>query len=126
MIRSFAFALLVLCGLPAAASAAAAELAQAAAQTLGDLAPYRKIVADTLVLVNANDLPGAAKRITDLETAWDAAETRMKPRNPAKWTSLDNVIDHTLSVLRARKPAAADGIKALELLLAAIDTLAGA
>ena len=124
MIRIFAFALLMLCGVPAVATTVAeAELAQAAAQTLGDLAPYRKIVADTLVLVNANDLPGAAKRITDLETAWDAAETRMKPRNPRQWTALDGMIDNALTAVRSRRPVQADCQKTLELLLKGFDAV---
>jgi hypothetical protein len=71
---------------------------------LGDLSAFRQIAQDTLVLVQANNLSQAKMRITDLETAWDDGQARLKPMNPDKWTALDGVIDTVLKTLRALQP----------------------
>lgn len=110
---------------PAVAAPAAQQAAPPgpAAAPLGDLAPYRAIAEDTLHLVDAKDLPGATARIKDLETAWDEAESRLRPMSPADWRTLDKAIDRALSKLRSKKPDAAACETALKDLMSACDSL---
>ena len=69
-----------------------------------DVATFRTIVADTLAKVQAGDQAGAAARITDLESAWDDGQDRLKPMDPTGWGFLDGKIDHVLKAVRAPAP----------------------
>lgn len=71
---------------------------------LGDLSAFRTITQDTLDRLNAGDQSGATSRIDDLETDWDDAEARLKPRDKATWTTIDDKIDTVLRELRATSP----------------------
>ncbi|WP_322763099.1 hypothetical protein [Frankia sp. Cr2] len=71
---------------------------------LGDLSKFRKITQDTLDLLNADNQSGATARIADLETEWDKAEARLKPKDKATWTKIDGKIDTVLRALRATSP----------------------
>ena len=75
-----------------------------AASPLGDLSSFRTITQDTLNRLQSGDQPGATTRIGDLEIAWDNAEARLKPRNKATWTEIDDKIDTVLRELRATSP----------------------
>jgi len=102
-----------------ALTATGGKLAQAASTGagLGDLAPFKTITDDTLVLVKKGDMPGAAKRITDLETAWDKSHPDLQAKDPAAWDKLDHAIDTALTTTRAAKPdvkASADALTALD------------
>lgn len=68
---------------------------------LGDLSAFKRIVHDTLALVRAGKLADAKTRITDLETAWDDAESQIKPISPEDWSKIDSQIDKALRQLRA-------------------------
>lgn len=103
-----------------AATAAPGELRLAMSQ-LGDLTPYRAIAADTLKIVDAGNLPAAKVRIKDLETAWDDAETTMKPKDRGTWTTIDKSIDAALNALRADTPKQADCAATLKALVAKMD-----
>lgn len=92
-----------------------------AASTLGDLAPYRTIAADTLKIVDKGDVAAARTRIKDLETSWDKAEATLKPKDPAAWTMLDKMIDTALTDLRTPLPKTADYAASLKALLAKMD-----
>lgn len=85
-----------------------------------DLAELRAITQDTLSLVTIGNHTGARTRITDLETAWDDAQTRLKPLDATAWTYLDHEIDDVLSAVRAGKPDAATEERALNALIASL------
>lgn len=87
-----------------------------------DLASFRKIAEDTLNLVQASDLPAAKSRVTDLESAWDKAETRLKPISSANWTKADKAIDDVLRKLRSINPNASACQSSLEALISLFDS----
>ena len=73
----------------------------AAAKPLGDLSTFRGIAESLLRLVRAGDAAHAKARATDLETAWDEAESRLRPMSPAQWTAMDDAIDEVLRKVRS-------------------------
>jgi uncharacterized membrane-anchored protein len=87
---------------------------------LGDLSSFRVITQDTLRMVGNGDQSGATTRVTDLETAWDDAQARLKPRDSAAWTELDSKIDKVLREVRSTSPDPATEKDALNALLAAL------
>jgi uncharacterized membrane-anchored protein len=87
---------------------------------LGDLSAFRTITQDTLRLLNAGDQSGATTRVDDLETEWDNAEARLKPKDKAAWTTIDSKIDTVLRELRATSPQPAGEKAALTDLLGAL------
>jgi dienelactone hydrolase len=101
----------------------AATEAQAASPgaVLGDLSAMKTIVADVAVIAAKGDLAAAATRITDFESAWDDAESGMRPMNPDAWGKADHAADTALKALRAKAPDAAAVKSALEALLARLD-----
>src|ERR1700694_3656857 len=90
-------------------------------QPLADLSTFRTIAADTLAIVNTGNLTRAKARIKDLETTWDEAEAKLRPRNPERWQNIDKAIDAALGQLRADKPQASGAKDALQSLLATLD-----
>ena len=110
----------------AAGSAAAAPAkavpgrAPAAAAPLGNVANFRVITRDTLKLLDGGDQSGATTRIADLETEWDNAQARLKPKSPTAWTAVDARIDTVLRELRATNPNPAGEKEALTALLTAL------
>ena len=87
---------------------------------LGDVSTFQTITQDTLGLLNAGDQSGATARIADLETEWDKAQARLKPKNGAEWTKIDDKIDTVLRALRSTSPNVANEKAALTALLAAL------
>jgi uncharacterized membrane-anchored protein len=87
---------------------------------LGDLSAFRGITQDTLGLLEAGDQAGATARVDDLEIEWDKAEARLKPRDKAAWTEIDDKIDAVLRELRSTSPDANSEKTALSALLGAL------
>ncbi len=77
-----------------------------AAPALGDMTPFTAITADVQTIAVTGDLSVAQTRITDLETAWDDAQTVLRPNNPTAWGNVDGAIDDALKALRAKSPDA--------------------
>jgi uncharacterized membrane protein YkoI len=99
-------------------------LAQSAANqvlTQRDLSSFRSIAEDTLTIVSMGNLKRATSRIKDLETDWDRAEPKLRPRSPEQWRKIDKAIDAALQQLRADSPQAAVAKEALQNLLAELD-----
>ncbi len=83
-----------------------------------ELANFKEITEDTLTLVQSGHDADAKKRITDLETAWDKAESTLRPEHSDDWRALDDLIDSALSAVRTLHPDAAKEKQALNDLLA--------
>ncbi|UDF30182.1 UNVERIFIED_ORG: histidine kinase [Roseateles sp. XES5] len=93
----------------------------AQAANLGDLSSFKAIVADVQGLAAKGDLAGAAKRITDYETAWDQAETAIRPLDQNGWNTIDAASDAALKALR-QPDLSADAVNGtLTALMAALD-----
>ncbi len=117
-------ALFVLCCLLLAFLQSSEALAQHVVKqslTQRDLSSFRSIAQDTLAIVNAGNLRRAKSRIKDLETDWDHAEARLRPRDPEQWRRIDKAIDAALQQLRADSPQPASAKDGLEKLLAELD-----
>ncbi len=89
---------------------------------LGDLSSFKTIISDTIVLAGKGDLVAAKKRITDYETAWDAAEPELYPLNKVEWGIIDDASDSALDALRDNAPDAAKVKSSLAALMAALQT----
>jgi Peptidase propeptide and YPEB domain len=117
-------ALGMFCVLVLAVSLSSAAWTQQAANqrlTQRDLSSFRSITQETLAIVTNGNLKRAKSRIRDLETDWDRAEPKLRPRNPEQWSNIDKSIDAALQQLRAANPQAAGTKDALQHLLAELD-----
>ncbi len=98
-----------------------ASSAVAAESGLGDLSTFKTIIADVQALVDKGDLAGAAKRITDWESAWDSAETAIRPLNQTQWGNIDQASDAALSAVRSKKADQASAKTAVDALMAELN-----
>ena len=105
---------------PGASLPAQRHPSPAHASPLGDMSRFRVITQDTLNLLNAGNQSAATTRIGDLELEWDDAEARLKPKNKAAWTDVDDKIDTVLRRLRSTNPDPGSEKAALTTLLAAL------
>ena len=87
---------------------------------LGDLSSFRTIAQDTLDLLNAGKQSEAITRIGEVEYEWDNAEARLRLKNKAVWTEIDDKIDTVLRELRAVRPNTESEKSSLEELLSAL------
>ena len=113
--------------LPAAAvpMLVAPAVAAVTVTELGDMSIFQTIVADTLDIAATGDLVAAETRITNFETAWDAAAAALRPLSTDKWTFIDHAADAAIEGLRASLPDAAKVTPALKALLAALENPGG-
>ncbi|TAU79606.1 hypothetical protein ELI41_32070 (plasmid) [Rhizobium leguminosarum] len=88
---------------------------------LGDLSSFKTIIADVQALVSKGDLSAAARRITDYETAWDQAETAIRPLDPNGWNNVDAASDAALKALRQSTPSPDKVSKTLATLMAVLN-----
>ncbi|MBY5876253.1 hypothetical protein ACU8MP_35580 (plasmid) [Rhizobium leguminosarum] len=98
-----------------------ANNAPAKTADLGDLSSFKTIIGDVQALASKGDLSAAAKRITDYETAWDQAETAIRPLNQNDWTNIDAASDAALRALRQSTPSADKVNKTLAALMAVLN-----
>jgi uncharacterized membrane-anchored protein len=85
-----------------------------------DVSALRTIGQETLDLVASGDQAAATARITDLESAWDDAQSRLEPLDETAWTFLDSEIDDALSAVRDPNPDTTTEQRALEALTASL------
>ncbi|MDX9663464.1 hypothetical protein QMK50_00480 [Pseudomonas sp. P5_152] len=105
-------------------SPSGAPAAQAAmGSKLGDLSSFRSIADDVAGTVAQHQLAAAKARARDLESAWDAAEAGLKPRDASDWHVLDKAIDHALDALRASNPDQSACQAAMDHLLKVFDSM---
>jgi uncharacterized membrane-anchored protein len=107
---------------PSCSSGTPLDQVQATTQVAADfpsasISSYRTIVTDTQDLVASGDQQGAQTRITDLETAWDADQGSLQPKNCQAWTYVDGQIDQVLTSVRASSPDQATEDQAMTSLL---------
>jgi hypothetical protein len=109
---------------PPTCSAGSAPLTQLEAKTAAqknfpasNISEFRTIASDTLALVRNGDQAGAAKRATDLETAWDDNQAALNAADCHAWAFIDKQIDPVLSAVRTSNPHPATEQKALQNLL---------
>ena len=81
----------------------------------------RRIVTDTLALVEAGKTQDAVKRITDYETAWDQNEAKLRALDTVTWRKLDEVSDTALSTVRYPSATVDDMKNDLSALIALLD-----
>src|SRR5262249_9007199 len=67
----------------------------------------------------------AQRRITDFETAWDDAESTLRPKNPVAWGNVDDAADAAIYALRTTAPDAARVEETLSALVAVLDNPSG-
>lgn len=98
-----------------------ANNAPAKTADLGDLSSFKTIIADVRTLAAKGDLAAASKRITDYETAWDQAETAIRPLNQDYWNNIDAASDAALKAVRQPSPSPDKVNKTLAALMAVLN-----
>lgn len=98
-----------------------ANNAPATPASLGDLASFKAVIADVQALAAKGDLAAASKRITDYETAWDQAETAIRPLNQEQWNNIDAASDAALKAVRQSSPSPDKVNKTLAALMAVLN-----
>ncbi|MHC8333650.1 protein translocase subunit SecF [Pseudomonas sp. LB3P25] len=101
---------------------AATPVTTTPAGSMGNLSYLKVILADTEKLLASGDMKGARTRITDLESAWDQAEEKLRPIDPDGWTSIDKSLDRALKQVRTGSPDLAACTEALNTLSTKIDS----
>ena len=85
--------------------------------TPSETAEFKTLATATLDALNAGKKEEMVTKLTDLETAWDAKESDLKPKDEATWTIIDKTLDKGISSLRSSKYKPEKGKAALESLI---------
>ena len=101
--------------------AGASAAAPAQVYTAAETAKFKALAKETLAALGAGNNTVTVAKLTDLETAWDAKEKVLKPKNQDTWTLLDKTLDRAISALRSSKTNIPKGKAALEELLKMLD-----
>ena len=100
-----------------ASQAADKKVALTPIYTVKETDEFIKLNKAALAALAEGKVTEAVAKLTDLETAWDAQEAKLKPRNEKTWMLIDKTLDQGISALRGSKVDAAKGKAALEDLL---------
>jgi hypothetical protein len=82
---------------------------------------FKGLANDTIHAIESGNEKQMVAKITDLETAWDAKEDTLKPRDQATWTSIDKTLDKGISAIRGSKPDLEKGKAALKNLVTMLE-----
>jgi len=85
--------------------------------TAHQTAQFKKLTQETLDALAAGNQTVVVAKLTDLETAWDDNEKKLRPKDEATWTLLDKTLDRAISALRSSRTDIKKGRTALEDLL---------
>jgi hypothetical protein len=99
----------------------AAEKPVAAVYTADETKTFKELTKATIDAIDANKDKEMVAKITDLETAWDAKEETLKPKDPATWAFLDKTLDQAISAIRGSNVDLKKGRAALDSLLKNFD-----
>ena len=75
---------------------------------------FKALAKEAMAALDAGKNTEASAKLTELETAWDAKEKALKPKDPATWTLIDEALDKAISALRTGKTNLPKGKAALE------------
>lgn len=78
---------------------------------------FHALANDTLVALLAKNKDLMVMKLTDLESAWDDAEDKLRPRNDEQWQVIDKTLDRGINSLRSTQYDEVKGKEALEALL---------
>ena len=92
-----------------------------ATASLGDLSSFRTIATDAGRLAATGDMAATAVRMTEFETAWDDAQSRLRALNTDLWGDIDDAHDAALHAVRTKSPKAAEVTAAITALVAVLD-----
>ena len=101
---------------PCAADVSAA-VAPTAVYTVQDTVEFKTLTEAILAALAAGEKEEMIAKLTDLETAWDAREDILKPKDAVTWALLDKTLDKAISSLHRSKIDLPKGKTALEDLL---------
>ncbi|MEP6946864.1 MAG: hypothetical protein ABJA02_13165 [Acidobacteriota bacterium] len=93
------------------------------AKPLGDLSHFRTIASELRSKLISGDLKTAKARADDLESSWDAAQSKLRPLDPEKWTQMDAAIDETLKKVRSPQPKNSETVGSIDALLSVIQNV---
>ncbi len=79
-----------------------------------DTAEFTTLAKATIEALDGGKNTEMVAKLTDLETAWDAKEKSLKPKDPKTWESIDKTLDKAISALRSSHTNLPKGKAALE------------
>ena len=93
---------------------AAASEAPKPVYTAHQTEQFKKLAQETLDALAIGKQTVMVAKLTDLETAWDDNEKKLRPKDETTWTLLDKTLDKAISALRSSRTDPKKGKLALE------------